>query len=42
MFESELELGIKDVTLPNENVILINMNDLYVEKGRSLCGFIIF
>ena len=36
VFESEFASGIKDATLPNENVIMINMNDLYVENGRSL------
>ena len=28
VLESEFALGIKNVTLPNENVILISMNDL--------------
>ena len=27
---------LKDATIPNESVILINMNDLYVENGRSM------
>ena len=36
VFESEFVSDIKDVTLPNEHVILINMDDLYVENRRSL------
>ena len=35
VFESEFATGVKDVTLPNEIVILINMKDSYVENGRS-------
>ena len=36
MFESEFATNIKDVTLSNKNVILINMNDSYVETSPSL------
>ena len=31
-FEIEFASDIKDMTLFNENVILINMNDLYVDN----------
>ena len=39
VFESEFASGIKDVTswtLPNENVIFDQHEQLYVENGRSL------